>query len=131
MENLPVVLVAITSEYLQIADIFSLLHINKSFNSFWKSMEYWSIICKGRGNYIKLLSDESKLALYELKESNSNEYGINSTVENYRNSKCFELKSNSLSNFQNLGDLSRIFTLLSLMTDRQFGKFLSKRNFIV
>ncbi|KAK9174431.1 hypothetical protein CmeUKMEL1_00895 [Cryptosporidium meleagridis] len=87
MEKIPLELLATVSEYLQIVDIFSLLHLNRGFNFLWTSIEYWSIVCRGRKNYLNLLENELNCILEDLKsfilnksnqgdlvDSDSNEY---------------------------------------------------------
>ncbi|KAH8584729.1 uncharacterized protein ELE39_000680 [Cryptosporidium sp. chipmunk genotype I] len=95
MEKIPLELLATVSEYLQIIDIFSLLHLNKGFNYLWTSLEYWSILCKGKRNYLNLLENEFNCVLKDLKSFNLNENSQGGLVDN-NNSEYFGFNLNSL-----------------------------------
>ncbi|EAK88275.1 hypothetical protein [Cryptosporidium parvum Iowa II] len=95
MEKIPLELLATVSEYLQMVDIFSLLHLNRGFNYLWTSLEYWSIVCRGRRNYLNLLANEFNCILEDLKSFSLNKSSQDDLVDS-DNNEYFGFNLNNL-----------------------------------
>ncbi|OII74680.1 uncharacterized protein cubi_00233 [Cryptosporidium ubiquitum] len=107
MEKIPLEILATVSKYLQIIDIFSLLHLNRSFNFLWTSFEYWSIVCGGRKNFLELLANEFNCVLEDLRLFNMNKNNQNDLVENDKD-EYFGFDLNTLAaNLQNLNSFNQ------------------------
>lgn len=127
MEKVPLEILAKVSEYLQIKDIFSLLHLNRSFNYLWTSSEYWSIVCGGRGNFLNLLANEFNCVLEDLKSFNTNENNKNDLVENYKNEYFgFDL-SNLMASLQNLDNMKQNIQIAKFTNKTLIWKIFIKR----
>ncbi|CUV04180.1 unnamed protein product [Cryptosporidium hominis] len=103
MEKIPLELLATVSEYLQMVDIFSLLHLNRGFNYLWTSLEYWSIVCRGRRNYLNLLANEFNCILEDLKSFSLNKSNQDDLVDS-DNNEYFGFNLNNLkASFKQMG----------------------------